>query len=160
MSDGVGCPVYMECKKQSKLNAMGRVISWWIILKSDWKCNFHRLVVGNKCVRQWFVASKRTMYIAEKCIKGTCDWNCLQQNFTLRKLRQSFADCNTLKCPTRQRNIMGLTDRNWSKNIDLSELRGCVKVEVVCKSRWPSWAPVPYKPTVSVDVKQHFNKNI
>ena len=25
------------------------------------------------------------------------------------------------------------------------------------KSRWPSWAPVPNKPTVSVDVKQHFN---
>ena len=27
----------------------------------------------------------------------------------------------------------------------------------VWKSRWPSWAPVPNKPTVSVDVKQHFN---
>ena len=26
---------------------------------------------------------------------------------------------------------------------------------VVWKSRWPSWAPVPNKPTVSVDVKQH-----
>ena len=25
----------------------------------------------------------------------------------------------------------------------------------VCKSRWTSWAPVPNKPTVSVDVKQH-----
>ena len=25
------------------------------------------------------------------------------------------------------------------------------------KSRWPSWAPVPNKPTVSVDVKQHFS---
>ena len=29
----------------------------------------------------------------------------------------------------------------------------------VWKSRWPSWAPVPNKPTVSVDVKQHFNNN-
>ena len=29
----------------------------------------------------------------------------------------------------------------------------------VWKSRWPSWAPVPNKPTVSVDVKQHFNPN-
>ena len=27
----------------------------------------------------------------------------------------------------------------------------------VWKSRWPSWAPIPNKPTVSVDVKQHFN---
>ena len=27
------------------------------------------------------------------------------------------------------------------------------------KSRWPSWAPVPNKPTVSVNVKQHFNNN-
>ena len=26
----------------------------------------------------------------------------------------------------------------------------------VWKSRWTSWAPVPNKPTVSVDVKQHF----
>ena len=28
----------------------------------------------------------------------------------------------------------------------------------VWKSRWASWAPVPNKPTVSVDVKQHFNQ--
>ena len=27
----------------------------------------------------------------------------------------------------------------------------------VWKSRWTSWDPVPNKPTVSVDVKQHFN---
>ena len=27
----------------------------------------------------------------------------------------------------------------------------------VWKLRWPSWAPVPNKPMVSVDVKQHFN---
>ena len=27
----------------------------------------------------------------------------------------------------------------------------------MCNSRWPSWAPGPNKPTVSVDVKQHFN---
>ena len=25
-------------------------------------------------------------------------------------------------------------------------------------SGWTSWAPVPNKPTVSVDVKQHFNR--
>jgi len=29
----------------------------------------------------------------------------------------------------------------------------------VWKSRWTSWAPIPSKPTVSVDVKQHFNNN-
>ena len=28
----------------------------------------------------------------------------------------------------------------------------------VIKSRWTSWAPVPNKPTVSVDVKQHINQ--
>ena len=33
----------------------------------------------------------------------------------------------------------------------ITELRSCVK------SRWLFWAPVPNKPTVSVDVKQHFN---
>ena len=27
------------------------------------------------------------------------------------------------------------------------------------ESRWLSWAPVPNKPTVSVDVKQHFNQS-
>ena len=26
------------------------------------------------------------------------------------------------------------------------------------KSRWPSWAPVPNKPTISMDVKRHFNQ--
>ena len=30
----------------------------------------------------------------------------------------------------------------------------------VWKSRWPSWAPVPNKPTVSVDVKQHSTNNV
>ena len=30
----------------------------------------------------------------------------------------------------------------------------------VWKSRWPSWAPVPNKLTVSVDVKQHFNQQV
>ena len=30
--------------------------------------------------------------------------------------------------------------------------------ETVWKSKWPSWAPVPNKPTVSLDVKQHFNQ--
>ena len=29
----------------------------------------------------------------------------------------------------------------------------------VWKSKWPSWVPVPNKPTVSVDVKQHFSNN-
>ena len=28
------------------------------------------------------------------------------------------------------------------------------------KSRWQSWAPVPNKSTVSVDVKQHFNNHL
>ena len=28
----------------------------------------------------------------------------------------------------------------------------------VWKSRWTSWGPVPNKPTVSVDVKQHLNQ--
>ena len=30
-------------------------------------------------------------------------------------------------------------------------------IGAVSKLRWTSWAPVPNKPTVSVDVKQHFN---
>ena len=30
----------------------------------------------------------------------------------------------------------------------------------VWKSRWTSWAPVPDKPTVSVDVKQHFSFSV
>ena len=33
----------------------------------------------------------------------------------------------------------------------------CILCFVARKSRWTSWAPVPNKPTVPVDVKQHFN---
>ena len=33
----------------------------------------------------------------------------------------------------------------------------CQSSGAVSKSRWTSWAPVPNKPTASVDVKQHFN---
>ena len=31
------------------------------------------------------------------------------------------------------------------------------ELRAVWKSRWTSWAPVPNKPTISVDVKQHFS---
>ena len=34
----------------------------------------------------------------------------------------------------------------------------CQRSGAVWKSRWTSWAPVPNKLTVSVDVKQHFNQ--
>ena len=40
----------------------------------------------------------------------------------------------------------------------ISKLQG--SGAAVWKWRWPSWAPVPNKPTVFVDVKQHFNNNI
>ena len=30
----------------------------------------------------------------------------------------------------------------------------------VWKWRWPSWAPIPNEPTVSVDLKQHFNQPV
>ena len=37
-------------------------------------------------------------------------------------------------------------------------LTGGYRAEELCgESRWPSWAPVPNKPTVSVDVKPQFN---
>ena len=32
-------------------------------------------------------------------------------------------------------------------------------MKAVWKSRWTSWAPVRNKPTISVDVKQHFNQD-
>ena len=36
----------------------------------------------------------------------------------------------------------------------------CQSAGAVRKSRWTSWAPVPNKPTVSVDIKQHFNQHV
>ena len=51
----------------------------------------------------------------------------------------------------------------WDRAQELceTELRSCVRQSsgAVWKSRWTSWAQVPNKPTVSVDVKQHFNNN-
>ena len=42
----------------------------------------------------------------------------------------------------------------------LKQLTRLSRAQELCwKSRWPSWAPVPNKPTVSVDVKQHFKIN-
>ena len=37
-----------------------------------------------------------------------------------------------------------------------------VAAQELCESRdgCPAWAPVPNKPTVSVDVKQHFNNDV
>ena len=44
-------------------------------------------------------------------------------------------------------------DSKWKgRRIRLRQSSGAV-----WKSRWTSWAPVPNKPAVSVDVKQHFN---
>ena len=42
----------------------------------------------------------------------------------------------------------------------LTYVTGGQRSGAVWKSRWPSCASVPIKPTVSVDVKQHFNNNI
>ena len=36
----------------------------------------------------------------------------------------------------------------------------CQSSGAVWKSRWTSWAPVPNKPTVSVDVKQHSTNRV
>ena len=56
----------------------------------------------------------------------------------------------------------------WKKKIPKQSRRADVGYSFDClnqtsgavwKSRWTSWAPVPNKPTVSVDVKQHFNNN-
>jgi len=44
----------------------------------------------------------------------------------------------------------GFYERDWTSVYSQSS-------GAVWKSRWPSWAPVRNKPTVSVDVKQHFN---
>ena len=58
---------------------------------------------------------------------------------------------------TRHTNINGIASKggSWHKN------KACVQTFQssggVWKSRCPSWAPVPNTPTVSVDVKQHFN---
>ena len=41
---------------------------------------------------------------------------------------------------------------------DFSEHKDTQSSGAVRKSMWPSWAPVPNKPTVSVDVKQHFSQ--
>ena len=43
---------------------------------------------------------------------------------------------------------------------EVGEGRGYIQSSgAVWKSRWTSWAPVPNKPTVSVDVKRHFNNH-
>ena len=40
-----------------------------------------------------------------------------------------------------------------------ARLQWSAELRTVWKSRWPSWAPVPNKPTVSVDVKHHSTKS-
>ena len=67
---------------------------------------------------------------------------------------------------------LGLLGRNrWSSEIQGTALGKCLRARTckyrsmprssgaVWKSRWTSWVPVPKKPTVSVDVEQHFNNN-
>ena len=40
------------------------------------------------------------------------------------------------------------------------DFKSCQSSGAVWKSRWPSWVPVPNKPTVSVDVKRHSTNNL
>ena len=58
----------------------------------------------------------------------------------------------------------GLCGRKAKVNLRISEWNQWPTLPLqssgaVWKSRWPSWAPVPNKPTVSVDVKQHSTNN-
>ena len=57
-------------------------------------------------------------------------------------------------------------DVAWIKPVVCLQSETSVPTAIEChssgarwKSRWTSWAPVPNKLTVSVDVKQHFNNN-
>ena len=46
--------------------------------------------------------------------------------------------------------------QDWLERAEVN--RGYQSSGAVGKSRWTSWAPVPNKPTVSVDLKQHSNQ--
>ena len=70
------------------------------------------------------------------------------------------ADRQTSYLPPGQlpRSYLGKLNFNLSC-IKQSLIQGPQSSGAMSKSRWTSWAPVPNKPTVSVDVKQHFNQS-
>ena len=65
--------------------------------------------------------------------------------------------CALVKNPSHSPSLIGLIaavdvkQQKQKQKIGAAELRSCGGRQ----SKWPSWAPVPNKPTVSVDVKQH-----
>ena len=65
------------------------------------------------------------------------------------------------ECPfsgvTKSGRIWRKVPENCARSVDKGLTLLLLSSRAVWKSRWPSWAPVPNKPTVSVDVKQHFN---
>ena len=64
-------------------------------------------------------------------------------------------NCWDLICRLQWVRVVRVTARHCSMDL---RRRAREAVGAVWKSRWTSWAPVPNKPTVSVDVKQHFNQ--
>ena len=88
---------------------------------------------------------------------------CLQE-----KRQQPLATATThgaTSTSTAQADQRGNVRRRSSKRWPFNTTAVCCSVQssvqnsgAVWNSRWPSWAPVRNKPTVSVDVKQHFNQ--
>ena len=69
----------------------------------------------------------------------------------------SFRHCRQLRLlpPPQRENNHEACEYKGASMVRIPQSSGAVRT-----SRWTSWAPVPNKPTVSVDVKQYFNNNI
>ena len=134
------------------------------------------LSFGN-CCEQWTVLSVRpsahgelgfqiNMFVGDYCLQSTgllfCFWDrCIQWtglSFWRPRYKELgyFGDC----CLQRTGLFVGDKYSRWTVLSVGDQMICAVALQssgAVWKSRWTSWAPDPNKPTVSVDVKQHFN---
>ena len=131
-----------------------RILIWDKVLKKQqfwvsWS-SFSRLVVRGKKLHWQLLAAKGLMRIVLHIFTN------VHESISNRKRR---ASARTPKFNRSAENVQTATRRvciHGRRLHRLTCLHRCAQSSgAVWKWRWPSWAPVPNKPTVSVDVKQH-----
>ena len=104
------------------------------------------------CLLETTVYNQLGFYFGDRCIQ----WTGLSFWRPRYKELGYFGDC----CLQRTGLFVGDKYSRWTVLSVGDQMICAVALQssgAVWKSRWTSWAPDPNKPTVSVDVKQHFN---
>ena len=107
--------------------------------------------------KSWFKRYQVNIRGLDQCFKFWVD-DCVESETVQVMVWEPRFQQLILRTPSKWLSSAQLSTEQVAKCINASHWRGPQSSVAVWKSRWPSWAPVPNKRTVPVDVKKHFSE--